>query len=663
VQFHWNAAYEHLPLWQLSMRTWSGVFGQSEAMLRLLPALAGAASIPLAWYWLRLLWPQGVALRLVSAALIAFSPTLVLYAQEARMYTVVVLLSLLSLILLVDLLLRPGWVSALLFALINWLMVGFHYYSLLLIACEALFVAAVWLLQWRARVRSQERSHWRVGAWWLCAFAASVVPIALWMAFSPGFHATWQGVRGGIGSSPLGWGLAGSRLFFDALWRDLAFGAFRWQPPLAQSASLLLPLAAIGAVTLLFAREKGVLSGELRVPWGWLVVLVALLPLAVSVALFRTLAARYVLFIMPALYILTAAGVLWLDRRARLLGILALALAFVPAVMGLSFYFGGYQKSDYRSVANFVRDHSAPEDAVMLYGPRQHLLAKYYLGEDKTFYTAPAVELPAYWPVNAPPVVPEEMDGQIQDLLADHPALWLMMTAQDEVDDGEFVPKYLTAVAYKQDCLKRLDVELCRFVSPHYLPESASDQTVAADLLYNGELRLKGTTARLVEEPRLGQSTLYVQLDWLAERKPSLDYRVTLRLEDANGRVVVQRDDLPIGPLLPTTTWNEGDAKPGYMALPLPPDLPPGEYKVTVGVYDAANGATFGDPLIIARYDLPEDHTGTRSGGTTIAGAEGHDRLANRTGTRSGGTTIATMASPQSPDLVPLSSRARMGAL
>ena len=98
VQFHWNAAFEHPPLWQLTMRTWTALFGQSEAMLRLLPALAGALAIPLTWYWLRLLWPRAVGLRLLAAGLVATSPALVMYAQEARMYTIVVLLALLSLI-------------------------------------------------------------------------------------------------------------------------------------------------------------------------------------------------------------------------------------------------------------------------------------------------------------------------------------------------------------------------------------------------------------------------------------------------------------------------------------------------------------------------------------------------------------------------------------
>ena len=97
IQFHWNAAFEHPPLWQLTMRTWSALFGQSEAMLRLLPALGGCAAVPLTWYWLRQLWSRAVGLRLLAAALVAISPALVIYAQEARMYTVVVLLALLSL--------------------------------------------------------------------------------------------------------------------------------------------------------------------------------------------------------------------------------------------------------------------------------------------------------------------------------------------------------------------------------------------------------------------------------------------------------------------------------------------------------------------------------------------------------------------------------------
>ncbi|MFN8468453.1 MAG: glycosyltransferase family 39 protein [Caldilineaceae bacterium] len=647
IQFHWNAAFEHPPLWQLTMRAWSALFGQSEAMLRLLPALAGAAAVPLTWYWLRQLWSRAVGLRLLAAAFVALSPVLVLYAQEARMYTVVVLLALLSLLALVELARRPSWTSAALFVVVNWLMLGYHYYSLLLVGSEWIFFFVLTVRN-APLIGTARKEDWRGARWWDGACLVSIIPILLWMLFSPGFQDTLTAVTRSMagGTAPA--------LFFDGIWRDLSFGAFRWQPDIAALGYLLLPLVAIGVYAVVrspltlvdalpdvgfapvedaaSAQPASVAKGPVsrphaRVPrarkendraaqkaaadWGWLVVIVGLLPLFVSVVLFRTLAARYILFILPAVYTLAAAGIVWLGRRHWTLGLLGIVLAAVPAVVGLGYYYGFYHKSEYRDMAAYLREHIGPDDAVMLYAPRQHLLAKYYLGGDRTYYTAPQVDLPDYWPVNAPPVVPEEMDGQIQDLLAAHPAVWLVMTAQDEVDDGEFVPKYFAAVAYKQDCHKWIDVELCRFVGPTselLNGQSASAghaaEPVTPDLLYNGELRLQRAQARLVDEPQLGQSTIYTELDWLAEHKPTVDYRVTLRLLDSSGQVVAQRDEYPIGQLLPPTTWNQGDAKPGYMALPTP-NLPAGAYQVTVDAYDPTTEASYAAPVTIARYSLP----------------------------------------------------------
>jgi hypothetical protein len=528
----------------------------------------------------------------------------------------------------------------LLFVLINWLLLGYHYYSLLLVGCEALFLLLL-------LVRTGERR--RLALWWLGAVTASLLPIVLWMAFSPGFHATFAAIAGGIGGG--GGGGSGGDIegpsawtFFHGLWLDLSFGAFRWPPASAVWGYLVLPLVLVGAVALPAAdRRSAGRSSPTAIPWGWLPVLVGLLPLTFSVIFFRTLAARYILFSLPALYALAAAGVLWLARlparRLRagyaakeaatgeaappdawlansagagssgawaacklcwLAGAVGVLLAATPALLGLAFYFGPYQKSEYRQMAAFLAGHMAADEAIMLYAPRQHLLAKYYLGDGQTYYTAPQVQLPAYWPVNAPPVVPEEMDGQIQELLATHAAVWLVMTAQDEVDAGEFVPKYLTAVAYKQECWKWRDVDLCRFVSPQSAPPG---QAAAADRLYNGELRLQQAQTVLVDEPLTGQTTAFVQLDWLAESKPSIDYRVTLRLLDADGEVLVQRDDFPIGPLLPPTTWNAGDAKPGYMALPLPAGGWAPGMQITANVYDPASGEALAEPVVLLAAD------------------------------------------------------------
>ena len=586
VAFHWNAGFEHPPLWQLTMAAWSALFGQSEAMLRLLPALMGALAVPLAWLWVRRMWPGERALRLWTAVLMALSPVLLLYSQEARMYTVVLALALLSLIALCAAVTRPrGWAIAG-FVAANWIMTGFHYYSVLLIGVEGLF-----LLLLAAHARS-----WRGALAGASITLLSLAPIALWMLLAPGFRATVGVIAGGIGS-----GAAPSALrFADSLWRDLSFGAIRWQPEIAVTGFLIVPLILIGLAALFVSDARR--PRDRVIPWSWLVGLLALLPLAISVALFRSLAARYILFILPALYVLAAGGIVWLGRQSRLLGAAGAGLALVPALLGIQYYFGPYVKSEYRDMAAFLAANHHPDEAIMLYAPRQHLLAKYYLPEVAEFATAPAVELPPFWPINAPPVVPEEMDGVVQELLGSHPALWLVVTAEDEVDAGEFVPKYLTAVAYKETCWEWLDVDLCRFLSPHFL---TPDTATALNARFGAELILTSASIMAPPENTLDRSHLFIQLDWLAAQKPTLDYRVTLRLVDNGGAVVAQRDEFPIGTLLPPTTWNAGDAKPGYMALALPGDLAPGEYQVIVGLYDPVSGAPVGEFVTVGEVSLP----------------------------------------------------------
>ncbi len=47
IAFHWRAAFEHPPVWQLLMHGWSHLVGQSEFALRYLSVLAGTLLIPL----------------------------------------------------------------------------------------------------------------------------------------------------------------------------------------------------------------------------------------------------------------------------------------------------------------------------------------------------------------------------------------------------------------------------------------------------------------------------------------------------------------------------------------------------------------------------------------------------------------------------------------
>jgi hypothetical protein len=89
----WMAYDSHPPLYHLVMLLWVSVFGDSALSIRALPLLCSAASV----FWMgrvaaHLVGPPG---GLLAAALLALSGASVFYAQEARSYSLVVLLFLL----------------------------------------------------------------------------------------------------------------------------------------------------------------------------------------------------------------------------------------------------------------------------------------------------------------------------------------------------------------------------------------------------------------------------------------------------------------------------------------------------------------------------------------------------------------------------------------
>jgi len=87
---------------------------------------------------------------------------------------------------------------------------------------------------------------------------------------------------------------------------------------------------------------------------------------------------------------------------------------------------------------------------------------------------------------------------------------------------------------------------------------------------------------------RAGATTATVALAWQIEAAPPLDYSLFIHLLNAAGEKVTQLDTQPrdgFGPL-PMTTWPMNATIAGNYALPLPVNLPPGEYTVIVGLYD-----------------------------------------------------------------------------
>jgi hypothetical protein len=132
------------PLYYALAWLWTQVTGTGEFGLRALSALAGVATVPVA-FWL------GAELRdrragIAAAALVAVNPMLLWYSQEARAYALFALLTALSVLCFVRALDRGTRRDFVIWGVFSALALATHYFAAFPIAAEAL-----WLLYRRRR--------------------------------------------------------------------------------------------------------------------------------------------------------------------------------------------------------------------------------------------------------------------------------------------------------------------------------------------------------------------------------------------------------------------------------------------------------------------------------------------------------------------------------
>jgi len=136
------------PLYYCVAWVWSRLFGDTEAGLRSLSAVAGVLVVPVAYFAARKLLRSRRA-ALIAAALTACNPLLIWYSQEARAYSLLVLLCALATLAFAYARVSPeprlvgAWALAGVLALLT------HYYAVVAVAPQA-----AWLLYERRHRRS-----------------------------------------------------------------------------------------------------------------------------------------------------------------------------------------------------------------------------------------------------------------------------------------------------------------------------------------------------------------------------------------------------------------------------------------------------------------------------------------------------------------------------
>jgi hypothetical protein len=90
---------------------------------------------------------------------------------------------------------------------------------------------------------------------------------------------------------------------------------------------------------------------------------------------------------------------------------------------------------------------------------------------------------------------------------------------------------------------------------------------------------------------RPGQSVCLI-LQWQALDQINTDYTTFVRLvgtlnPNPNSPLWAQHDGPPLHGAKPTSTWNKGEITQDPHRFIIPPNIPPGQYQIEVGLYDS----------------------------------------------------------------------------
>lgn len=284
------------PLYFLVQHLAWPLVGHSAFVLRFLPAMFGLVGIALTYRLGRLLWNAEAGL--VGALLVAVLPLHVEYGQIIRPYTLLAMLSLASVVLLVQALKGNRLLDWVGFVLTATLGVYNHFNSLFVLAAEGLFVAIVWLTIPVALLKGHNRPS---AGRRLTGPALAFVAVGLLCL--PAFLRLMELHLGGGGGEPA---VQLTIPFFSRFLYKIGL-ITPWLR------GLILGLMAFGlAITLWYRRWQPALLTCL-----WLAVPFVILSVVRSG---RPFAERYVIFAPPLAFLLAGEGLVTLSRFLGSLG-------------------------------------------------------------------------------------------------------------------------------------------------------------------------------------------------------------------------------------------------------------------------------------------------------------------------------------------------------
>jgi uncharacterized membrane protein len=329
----------HPPLYYLTLKLWTDIFGYSEIAMRSLSVLFGVIAIYVVYsisrftiYDLRI--KNGKWLPLLTTLLFATAPLHIYYSQEVRMYSLNTLL--VSLVVLFYL--KNNWFKY----SISLLILGMTDYLPLLI------LPALWIY---SLIQKKDLNWWK-------KFIVSHLPLAIFLVlWVPTFIIQSAGSREALQLFP-GWGQLIGKAGIKELslvWIKFLIGRITFENKILYGFLVLLP-SVIVAMPLFKSIQK---FNQTKLFWLWLTI-----PIAVTFvgAIFVPGFSYFrMIIVLPAFYLLIAYGLTQLNSK-----ILALIVILINFSFSLIYLFNpSYHREDWKGSVAYINSNKKSGDVVL----------------------------------------------------------------------------------------------------------------------------------------------------------------------------------------------------------------------------------------------------------------------------------------------------------
>ncbi|WP_298817302.1 glycosyltransferase family 39 protein [Chloroflexus sp.] len=569
-----NAAY---PLYHLLLKGWIGLAGASEWMLRFPSALAGAFSVPLLALAARRLVsePDRRAVVTVAAGLIGLvSPFAIWYAQEAKVYALVLLVS--AAMLWLTLRAAESDRSCDWFWLLGLAAVAFLIHRLT--ALLALGAALVWLFS-RSR-----RYAWPIAGGLLLIGVGMIAAMAA-----------------GVGSDRATSGAAPAADPLRALWLTFTrFSLDRWPGDLPWF--WLIPwlvLLGLGLSNLRMLTRPAALTLGLT----------GVVPLALfmlQLLFTRLYEARYLMIVFPVWVVILALGVAragwwrWLGGLALAGVLLTSGLALIQPRFGL--FSGDPVKEQYREAIGELARRVHPDDAIVVHPGYLRPLCTYYMSRWSADAPPEPITFADFWSGETS-YGQREWDAERRAALAGYTRSFLLIapdharTVDPPLPGDEYgLVGNFWAFSREQ---RTWPCGIWRFQGVHlfcqeapeaYITGAVAQPKTPMAVTFGNDIRLLGYTLKATTPAGPGVyragGNIPLSLFWDVNNPLTEDYSLFIHLcRDCEQPPVAGDDGPPLAGYLPTSTWLPGKPARDDRAVSLPADLPPGQYQLLIGWY------------------------------------------------------------------------------